>query len=140
MEENEAIYPRIVVEESAVERFASDPNLWREGHDFDDENQHLQKLLKQDEAGLYFIDYLGASLEELDHGFVGYLELLEKHKSMIEEGITHSGRNAKISRKYNWLKRYHNAQIDDDLAGLNPDAFVEDLGRPAAELLQELRV
>ena len=45
MEEREVIFPRIAVHESLMERHSVDSSLWREGHAYEDEKEHLDNLL-----------------------------------------------------------------------------------------------
>lgn len=140
MESDEVIYPRIAVDETALARHRTDSSLWREGHDLEDEIEHLQRLLKQDESGLHYIDYMSASFVELDNGFVGFIEFLGAHKDLIEQGIIASQGNQKVSRKYNWLKLYHNGHIEKILSNPIPEELSEEFERPADDLLRELLI
>jgi hypothetical protein len=140
MESDEVVYPRIAIDETALARHRTDASLWREGHELADEVEHLQRLLKQDESGLHFIDYLGACFDELDNGFVGLIEFLGAHKDIIEKGISASKGNQKVSRKYNWLKLYHNRYIETILSNPIPEEFSDDLERPADDILRELLI
>ena len=78
MEEREAVYPRIIVDEAVMKRFAKDKALWKEGHSKGQETRYVTHLLKSDEAGLGFVDYLGGIKTEVDH-YGEYLEFLERH-------------------------------------------------------------
>ena len=50
MEEREAVYPRIIVEEDVMERFTNDETLWKEDHSKSDEAGYVTHMLKTDEA------------------------------------------------------------------------------------------
>lgn len=138
MEEGEVIFPRIAIHEDVIERHRQDRTLWREGHSYADEQRVLNNLLRQDESGLQYIDYLRASLGEIDGELVGWIEYLGRHKTLVESGLADST-NATVRRKYSWLKNYHNAIIDENLAKLDPSAMTED-GNRCEVLFRELRI
>ena len=138
MEEGEVIFPRIAIHEDVIERHRWDRTLWREGHSFEDEERHLNDLLRQDESGLYYIDYLRASLGEIDGEYAGWIEFLNMHKTLVENGLTDSP-NAAVRRKFTWLKNYHNAVIDENLGNIESDAMAED-GRTWEDVFRELKI
>jgi len=138
MEDAEVIFPRIAIHEDVIERHRQDRTLWREGHSYADEERALNNLLRQDDSGLHYIDYLRASLGEIDGEYAGWIEFLGRHKSLVESGFADSP-NATVRRKYNWLKNYHNAVIDENLENLEPGATTED-GDSWENLLKELRI
>ena len=57
---------------------------------------------------------------------------------MVESGLADS-LNATVRRKYSWLKNYHNAVIDENMANLDPGAMTED-GDPWEVLFRGLRI
>lgn len=138
MEEGEVIFPRIAIHEDVIERHRQDQTLWREGHSYEDEERHLNNLLRQDESGLHYIDYLRASLDELDGEYAGWIEFLGRHKTLVESGLADNP-NATVRRKYSWLKNYHNAVIDENMTNLEPGAMTED-GDSWEDLFKELRI
>ncbi len=138
MEEREVVFPRIAVHEDVIERHRRDRSLWREDHDFEDEERHLSNLLRQDESGLRYIDYLRASLGEFDDPYVDWLGFLQGHKELVEDGLANSP-NATVRRKFSWLKNYHNTVVEEALNRLEPDAMLED-GQRLDGLLEERRI
>lgn len=138
MEEGEVVFPRIAIHEDVIERHRHDRTLWREGHTFQDEERHLSRLLRRDEAGLHCIDYLRASLGELDDEYAGWVGFLDRHKTLVEDGLA-GNVNARVRRKYVWLKNYHNSVVDDVLADMEPGAIAED-GTSWRNQFQELRI
>ena len=56
----------------------------------------------------------------------------------MESGLADSP-NATVRRKYSWLKNYHNAVIDENMANLEPGAMTED-GDPCEALFSGLRI
>lgn len=138
MEEGEVIFPRIAIHEDVIERHQQDRRLWREGHSYENEERHLNNLLRQDESGLHYIDYLRASISELDGGYASWIEFLGRHKTLVESGLADSP-NATVWRKFSWLKNYLNAVIDENMATLEPCAMTED-GDPWEALFRGLRI
>tara|TARA_E500000318_G_scaffold104863_1_gene111238 strand:- start:739 stop:1557 length:819 start_codon:yes stop_codon:yes gene_type:complete len=119
MEENEVHYPRIAVNEGLVNRHREDVSLWKDGHSYDDEAYHLKNLLTQDEAGLYYIDYLWASRSELEVEADWY-DLAQSHRTLIERELAAKHPN-RINRKYVWLKNYHNKVVKRVMQSCRPE-------------------
>ena len=138
MEEREAIYPRIIIEEAVIERFENDRSLWKEGHHKSQEAAYLGDLLKTDEAGLKFVDYLGAVETEMDD-YGSYLEFLQRHKELVERGLSVTSRR-EVRRKYAWLKNYHDSQVKHEMDKRNLDDFQPDLEGTLREFLEPLVV
>lgn len=138
MEDREVVFPRIAIHEDVLARHREDTSLWREGHDYEDEARHLGNLLREDESGLHFIDYLRASLSEFDDPYPDWLSFLLRHKELVERGLSASP-NATVRRKFSWLRNYHNGVIDEALSRLEPDVTIED-GMRLDELLAERRI
>ena len=136
MEDREAVYPRIIVEEAVMERFANDETLWREGHSRSDEAEYVAHLLKTDDAGLSFVDYLGAFQTEVDH-YGQYVELLARHRQLVERGLSEVSRRD-VRRKYAWLKNYHNRQVSHDMDRPDLDDFQPELECTLRQCLEPL--
>lgn len=141
LESEEVVYPRIAVEESAVERFKKDKSLWRDGHTLSDEQEFVDRLLAQDEAGLSFIDYLRASEAEFDD-LAAYFEFIESHKLLIKNGIEETS-PAKVKRKFQWLRTYHNKVVCELRRRFELDqnaiaVFGQTFGLDPLDLLSEL--
>ncbi|WP_038959217.1 hypothetical protein [Bradyrhizobium japonicum] len=66
IETNEAIYPRIVVDQAAYNNFLEDARLRKQDHDLEEELWYVERPLRSDVDGTRFIDYLGASESEFD--------------------------------------------------------------------------
>ena len=136
MEEREAIYPRIVVAEAVMERFANDKRLWKEGHSKSQEVGYVDQLLTADEAGLGFVDYLGAIKTEMEH-YWDYLQFLQRHKDLIERGLAITSRRD-VRRKYAWLKNYHNRQVTQEMVTPHLDDYDPELEGPLRKFLDPL--
>lgn len=143
LESGEVIFPRIAVEETAIERFENDPSLWREGNSLEEEKEFVDRLITTDDAGLCYIDYLRASEAELD-SFENYLDFLTSHRHLISEGLS-AGPTKGVLRKYRWLQNYHNkvvqeirGRVSSDLNSV--DAFNADNNVDFLQLVDELIV
>ena len=139
MEEREAVYPRIIIDEAVMQRFPKDKALWKEGHSEIQEDRYLRDLVKTDEAGLGFVDYLRAIKTEVEH-YGEYLVFLERHAELIRQGLsTPSPRE--VLRKYAWLRNYHNCQVEWELGASNLDDVQSELeGATLRECLEPLVV
>ena len=96
-------------------------------------------MLRADGSGLYYIDYLKAGLGEFDYDFDRYATFLGHHKRIVESGLA-GGSPWTTPATYDWLKRYHNARIDGDLA--RPDGVfqADECDRRMAGALTPLRI
>ena len=81
---------------------------------------------------------MNRTLSELDGEYAGWIEFLGRHKTLVESGLADSP-NATVRRKYSWLKNYHNAVIDENMANLEPGAMTEN-GAPWETLFRGLRI
>lgn len=106
-ESTRAVYPRIVVTDHAIDEYHADPRL--KG---DSEISETLKLLKRGDDGLYFIDYLGGMQGEFDE-FESYLELLRRHKALIDRGLSAAANGTAVRQKYRWSAIYHNRQVTE---------------------------
>jgi len=137
MEDSQVVYPRIAFDEEILHRHRTDQNLRQDGNSYGDEKKHLDKLLRVDEAGLYSIDYLRASLEELDDGFSGWITFLESHKRLICNGLSEAT-NKVVKRKYFWLMNYHNEVVAEWFSGPKEDEIIPELERSFHDIYLEL--
>jgi hypothetical protein len=101
IESEEAVYPRIVVDDAALNAHRDDPRLRTE-----DEEDELYTLLKRAEDGTYFIDYLRAGENEFDDPADSF-DFLNRHAVLIRRGLEEQT-SLRVRRKYLWLARYHN--------------------------------
>lgn len=109
IESQEAIFPRIVIDDYALGQHKSDERLRAKHNLLKHELDMLEDLLAVGEDGIHFIDYLKAARDVPDH-FGTYLAFVEKHADMIRKGIVQKG-DARTFRKFEWLRRYHNARV-----------------------------
>ena len=138
MEEREAVYSRIIVDDEVIDRFRNDKSLWWEGHSQSQEAASVNDLLKSDEAGLNYVDYLGTIKREMED-YAVYLEFLKGHKELIENGSS-MGLGRVVRRKYAWLKNYHNRQFSEEMNNPHLDDFCPELEGTLREFLEPLEI
>lgn len=110
IESEEAVFPRIVIDEGAYQAFLDDERLRSEDNDFDEEREYVDRLLKVGEDGTRYIDYLRGVSREVDDE-PSYYDFILRHARLITNGLaTTTGRTR---RKYVWLSRYHNEVVGE---------------------------
>lgn len=139
MERKEVVFPRIAVEERVIQRFTNrnDPSLRSEVNTYEYEVNFLNDILKEDESGLFFIDYLNAGPDEFDDGYAGLYGFLQRHHSLISRSLE-SIERPDILRKFTWLKKYHNSCIFDEMKRVELDEFQPELENTPRDILEPL--
>lgn len=100
-----AIYPRVIVQKEVVEKMLLQNHL----NEVEEERRWYNKLLKEDEDGLLFIDFLTPNHQFDD--FEAYSWLLGQTKKIIQEGMN-SDNGESVKQKYTWLKNYFNKTLE----------------------------
>lgn len=142
IESNEAIHPRIVVDENAYERFQADARLHKEDHDLEEEVRYVDGLLRVDEDGKRFIDYLRAGEPEFDDTAC-YFTFVEHHAALVRAKL--AATQGRVRAKFEWLAGYHNAVVEEILAEFDngsrsTEAFIADWECDPVPLLQVMKV
>lgn len=142
IESNEAVQPRIVIDEAAYEMFKSDARLHREGHSIEEEASYVDGMLRTDCDGIRFIDYLSASESEFDHPFE-YFSFLEQHGKLVRDRL--AGAKGRVRTKFEWLAAYHDEVIVRVLKEFSDgvrsvDAFQEEAELDAVNYFERMRV
>ena len=139
MEEREAVYPRIIIDEAVTRRLPNDKALWKDGHSKAQETRYVRDLVETDEAGLAFVDYLRAIQTEVED-YAEYLEFLDRHAELIRQGLA-TRLPREVRRKYAWLRNYHNRQVQSEMGASNLDDMQPELdGATLRECLEPLTV
>ncbi|ARO32323.1 hypothetical protein NXC14_PA00025 (plasmid) [Rhizobium sp. NXC14] len=131
IEQNEAVYPRIMIDEAVLAAYAQDDSLWQNAEFDGGEARLTRSFIGVADDGSYFLDYLrAAGPGEFDAGVVGQFAFLRGHRELIVEGLRND--DAKVRRKFVWLANYHNRfvaslQASYDLSG-SDGAFEAELG------------
>lgn len=127
IEENEAIYPRIMIDDQALETYLSDKSLWQDGQFSGDEARMATSYISVADDGSYFIDYLkAADPGTFDEGVAGYFVFLQRHRDLILGNL--DAADAKARRKLVWLANYHNRftlDLQKKYSMTDPDGLFE---------------
>ena len=105
MEEEIAIFPRIVIDRETIEMGIRYPG---QANTPEQEWEYLKDLLYRDNQGVFFLDYLSQFTEFND--MQTYINYLDRVKAQI---ITHLSANymPKVHRKYVWMADYFNQTL-----------------------------
>ena len=110
LENEEAVYPRLIIDACLLEEFRNNPQLTQYGAD-EDEKKELFALLRTGEDGIVFIDYVRAAHTCMET-YEKYVDFLFQHKDLILTNLE-AVKNGKTRRKYIWLARYHNCVVEE---------------------------
>lgn len=114
LESKIAVYPRLVVSPSLLERFAKGELPFVKNHNLSEEASYIKNILKMGDDGLWFIDYLRAFESEVDKPDK-YHEFVRDHadhiKGLADKVAKQKGAWTSLTAKANWLARYHNAYV-----------------------------
>lgn len=129
IESEEAVYPRIMIDDAALEAYLSDESLWNDGDVDADEARLALEFIAVADDGSHFVDYLrAAGPGEFDAGVAGQFEFLQRHRQLIVDNLTIEDQKAR--RKLVWLANYHNRFIVElreryDMADQNGEFYAE---------------
>jgi hypothetical protein len=144
IESQKAVFPRVVVDEVAIKQHQLDRRLRSDTNTLDYEIRAIAGLLTAGRDGTRFIDYLRASRSEYEE-LSSYFAFLERHAKLVREGLTR-GYGRKVTRKYQWLARYHDTCISELLrearatCDMNDALYEEGLRMKADEFLRSLLI
>ncbi|MCR8720797.1 hypothetical protein NVV30_19130 [Pseudomonas syringae] len=113
LESKKAVFPRIVINPIWMEALKSDRFIRSKNHTLKEELNHIRKLIRKDDDGVYFIDYIRAIRSELDDPEAGYISFLKRHCSLIKRNLDKHTDQGKVLDKYKWLSRYHDELINE---------------------------
>jgi hypothetical protein len=142
IESQEAVYPRIVIDDDALEQHKLDPLLRSESNSLAEEQKLLRQLLAVGDDGTRYINYLNA-VGEFDDPSV-HLSFLQTHAQLVRTGRIESV-NRNVRRKYEWLTVYHNKQVEGMRRAIlsSPSrmrAFYEEYDVDAKNFLDEVTI
>jgi hypothetical protein len=130
LESSKAVFPRIIISPTWMDVLKSDRLIRSKNHTLKEELIYINKLIRKDEDGLYFIDYIRAIRSELDDPEAGYISFLKRHQRLIKNNLKKHATQERVLEKYKWLSRYHDELINE----LNED-FLEYYGHSKKSLL-----
>lgn len=142
VETNDAIYPRIIVDDDAYKCFLADARLRKQDHSINEELRHVGKLLRKDVNGTRFIDYLRASEPEFDEP-AEYFHFLRIHAELIRGKLTTT--TDRVREKFEWLATYHNSVVDNLRAQFasrrrSSQSFLEESGLTTETFLESITI
>jgi len=143
IEEGEAVYPRIMIDDQALEAYLTDETLWQDGAFDGYEARMVRPFIAVADDGSYFVDYLrAAGAGEFDAGLAGQFEFLQQHRKLILDNLTTA--DVKARRKLVWLANYHNRFVEELRSGYDMEdasgAFYAELEVSPRELFDSLIV
>ena len=109
LERDQAIFPRIIIDEKLLETLEENGLL--EGTNDKKLMKRLFKCLRRDDDGLVFIDYLGFMAHVLKSDAADFPQLVATHKKLIEKNLHKFRHKKRVLSKYLWLRKYHNAVV-----------------------------
>lgn len=129
IEDEEAVYPRIMIDDQALEIYLTDAALWKDGEQDGYEAALAMRFIGVAEDGSHFVDYLrAAGPGEFDAGIAGHFDFLRRHKRLIVNHLANA--DAKARRKLVWLANYHNRYVGElrghyEMSDPNGDFYAE---------------
>lgn len=106
LEKKAAIYPRVILPESIVSLAGLYP---APHHNGSDEIAYVKELAIKDFDGMYYINYFGAAIKELDNPECDYTLYLKNMDELIKIGL--NNKDAAIRVKYQWMEEKYLAVI-----------------------------
>lgn len=107
MESQYANFPRIVLDPQVLRELLVNKTLIARHHDVTEEIRYIRNLVQKDADGLFFVDYLNAFIDELDHPEFEP-DFLRDHKQLVLSGLDKAEQLSGVAAKYLWLANYHN--------------------------------
>lgn len=116
LESQRALNPRVILSQEACEILRADMK------DFSAPHETTQgDLLRVDQDGIVFIDYLKMLLDEVDP-----IDDLRRHRLVVEEKLVATRNESRKWGKYRWVAEYHNDFCErlgrGELCIVSPDA------------------
>ena len=107
LESKLAIYPRIVLDPQVIETYLKTPSMKGDAHSAAKDLEYIDALLHEGDDGLYSVDYLRASKDQLG-GSMNYLNFVRRHRDSIKAEAAKFPNYNGIKQKLVWLANYHN--------------------------------
>jgi hypothetical protein len=129
LESKYALYPRIIIDPRLIYEHKTGKLLKAKWNRVEDELEIMEKLLRQGDDGMWFINYVEALEDELDEHEM-YRIFLRRHREVILAGAQKHSQLNSILSKFVWMANYHNQVIfnlDDDTCesiDLDKDDFI----------------
>ena len=106
LERGVASYPRIILDSRVFGRLADSPELCTPG--VSDQMKSLRTVIARDGDGIWFVDYLQATIHELGSQPAALRKFLQKHRDMVRTAAANFLELSSRAAKAGWLVNYHN--------------------------------
>jgi len=106
IESSDAIYPRIILDESILN--LAQKHRYKD-HNETQERELIEDIITKDEDNFYYIDYIEKVQGELDDPELDIFTYLNKLNKVIVDGLKHPSKD--VRSKYIWLKKKYNRYI-----------------------------
>ena len=111
LESKKAIYPRIVIEEETINAglVRTYDKSFPIEYSLECEKEDVKSLLKQDDDGFFFLDFL-RQYDEFPYP-EDYYQMLAAIGNVIQQGKILAISKPNLSEKYDWLERYFDSVV-----------------------------
>lgn len=103
--------PRVLVDARLIRETEQNADLRAPQHTVAQELGYVRELLRRDNDGLWFVDYLAAFASEVDEPSF-YIDFLAEHAELVKRGIASCTELDPKARRWTWLWGYHNRVIE----------------------------
>lgn len=112
LESKAANYPRIILDRTIIDLAGKAKS---EDHTSLEGIAYVEDLLEKDLDGMYYIDYFGKAMEELDDPAYDFTDYIGKLADKIRAGMNASKHPSKadVRVKYIWMKEKYNKMIEE---------------------------
>ena len=114
LESGVASYPRIILDSRVFDQLTDSPELRMPG--VADQMKSLCTVLARDNDGIWFVDYLQATMHELASQPAAYGKFLRKHCDVVRKAATKFPELCSPAAKVGWLITYHNHAVNTSRA------------------------
>lgn len=135
LESDKAVYPRIILTDQTLSIGISVSQNHRNPVDM----SLLNSVIRQDEDGFYYLDYL-RQFQELDNPDYDYYRLLTRIRERLVYNLNLYYTNARIFPKYKWMLMYWNDVLDPQTLTVPGDGICEDRAGEIIDSYARLRI
>ena len=105
MEENLAVFPRVLVSEAVVEKLLNAPT--------EEERELVDGLIRKDDDDKYFLNYLPLGIDSMQLSSKvtrnDVVTAMRRHREYVVTGLETFRDTPRAQEKYAWAARYHNS-------------------------------
>jgi hypothetical protein len=109
LESSVSVYPRVILDSRVFDRLADSPEL--RTPNVTDQIKSLSTIVTRDRDGIWFVDYLRASMYDLAGQPARYVEFLRRHRRVVQKAMAKCPELSGPAAKLGWLANYHNCAL-----------------------------